>query len=647
MIMYCIFIPEAQVLWVFVIVILISAHLCAAEVRCFDCPGVSSPYDCSKIRRCRADEQCYIRAYVNDAYAIRYDMGCQSNGFCSVVPKRSFAQDKEILDLTYAQLALAKEYNNASMADILSGVFNVDSTGDDAEDSGETSHLIQKRQYEIPLCTKCCDKDHCNSELCPSSLITKPVGVRCYDCGLAFVTDPVLCLNVRYCGAGESCHVASQNSLFGIKYQVNCDSSNRCADQGSNTPYGKRDISERDILDPETDIIEKISKRDMIDPEIDYTEKISKRDMIDPETDYIEKISKRDMIDPETDEIEKISKRDAVQTVSRAGAVRCYTCCDTDFCNIDYCSKYRPLPGNMSTSAVTLASVTTATTMATTSAPRLSLLFVQYPEDVERELNSAPVQWVCQVDGLPAPVYRWKRLPADVDITSKASLSTDGKTSTLTFDPVTTADEGSYLCEASNQYETLNRTGKLTVWAPLVGTDPKLQPTTIVEEGTEVKLNCKHTGYPNPQYSWDINLDNGMKNTSTLTQYVIANITRDDSGTYECFVTNSRENKTLTTKVDVQYAPEFTAQLPVSMNVTEGSNFTFQCPAEGNPPPEWAFMYVDESNFPHILSNVFTTANSDALIIPKMLDTYSGSFTCFIKNSLGTKSQTVLVKVVP
>ncbi|RUS74369.1 hypothetical protein EGW08_017868 [Elysia chlorotica] len=584
-----------------------------AEVRCFDCSGMSSPYDCTKIQRCRTDEQCYLRAYVNDAYSIMYDMGCQSNSFCSVVPKRSLSQEKEILDFTYAQLALAKDAANMSMVDVFAGSPHKDlhiTAEDDAGNADELPHSIQKRQYEIPLCTKCCDQDHCNSDLCPSSLITKPSGLRCYDCGFATVTDPVLCLNVRYCGSDEKCHVASQTSPFGIKYQVNCDSVSRCTD--SSTPFGKRDV-------------------------FDF-ENVSISEIADSQNDGSGGISERDIADPGADEL---------QRVSRAGATRCFTCCDNDFCNIDYCSRYRPLPGITNISTVTTTSTTTAATTLTTPDPRLSLLFVQFPEDVERELNTAPVRWVCQADGLPAPVYRWTRSPGATDVTSQAAVSADGKTSTLTFDPVTPADEGTYTCEASNMYESVNRTGTLTVWAPLGYTDPKLISVTEVQEGSDVTLNCEHTGYPVPQYSWEISLENGVNSNSTLTKYVLSNVSRDDSGTYECYVDNGRENRTVTTRLNVTYAPEFTSMLPVSINVTEGSNFTFQCPAEGNPPPEWAFMYVDESNFPHILSNVFTTANSDALIITKMLDSYSGSYTCYIKNNLGTKSQTVTVKVVP
>ncbi|KAK3764275.1 hypothetical protein RRG08_033357 [Elysia crispata] len=88
-------------LWLLMTALVSGANLSRAEVRCFDCSGMSSPYDCTILQRCRTDEQCYIRAYVNDAYSIMYDMGCQSNSFCSVVPKRSFSQDKELLDLTY------------------------------------------------------------------------------------------------------------------------------------------------------------------------------------------------------------------------------------------------------------------------------------------------------------------------------------------------------------------------------------------------------------------------------------------------------------------------------------------------------------------------------------------------------------------
>ena len=202
------------------------------------------------------------------------------------------------------------------------------------EDAGELSHPIQKRQYEIPLCTKCCDQDHCNSELCPSSLITKPTGLRCYDCGLTFVTAPALCRNVRYCGSDERCHVASQTSPFGIKYQVNCDSSSRCT--GSSTPYGKREVVE--------------------------IENSSIKEITDPKKEEIEKIFKRETVtDPATG---------GAQRVSRAGATRCYTCCDNDFCNIDYFFKYRPLPGNTSISTVTTASTTAATITVTTPDPR-------------------------------------------------------------------------------------------------------------------------------------------------------------------------------------------------------------------------------------------------------------------------------------
>ena len=351
----------------FLVALSAGAHLSTAEVRCFDCPGVSSPHDCTKIKRCRDDQQCFTRAYVNDAYAIRYDMGCQSNGFCSVVPKRSFAQDKEILDLTYAQLELIKASNGTY-------IHTIATADESSERVEELSHHRQKRQYEIPLCTKCCDQDHCNSDLCPSSLITKPTGLRCYDCGFALVNDPAMCLNIRYCGAGESCHVASQSVFTGIKYQVNCYSTDSC--RGSSTPFGKREIvdSEKEkifVTDPE-----KISKREMIDPASDEPEKISKRDMIDPASDEPEKISKRDMIDPASDESEKISKREIIdpntekiQKISKRAATRCFTCCDTDLCNIDYCSRSRPLPGNMST-PITTAAPTSASTVGTTDNPR-------------------------------------------------------------------------------------------------------------------------------------------------------------------------------------------------------------------------------------------------------------------------------------
>ena len=125
---------------------------------------------------------------------------------------------------------------------------------------------------------------------------TAPSGTRleCYDCGDTELEDPSDCNITTMCDVGSLCWVGPTLS---DKWTVKCRSKDVCNLLGSNVPFGKRSTWENNST------------------------------------------------------FRKIKTFEA--RIKRNGQ-QCYTCCHTNRCNIDYCSKKRPLP--VSTSLVVVKS---------------------------------------------------------------------------------------------------------------------------------------------------------------------------------------------------------------------------------------------------------------------------------------------------
>lgn len=146
--------------------------------------------------------------------------------------------------------------------------------------------------------------------------------------------------------------------------------------------------------------------------------------------------------------------------------------------------------------------------------------------------------------GDPAPDINWRRKEADINLDKVKIVPGQG----LKIESVHPADEGTYICEASNLMGTISTFSVLKVREPPVIT-VKPQAHIQVSAGTPVTLSCMVTGSPKPAVYWtqesadEINMI--MPGTRHKNMYVasdnalkIEDPSLENSGHYSCSALN-------------------------------------------------------------------------------------------------------------
>ncbi|CAH3036901.1 unnamed protein product [Porites evermanni] len=151
-----------------------------------------------------------------------------------------------------------------------------------------------------------------------------------------------------------------------------------------------------------------------------------------------------------------------------------------------------------------------------------------------------------------------------------------------------------YRCQANNTVGAANST-TVTI---IVGVKPTVtfkRCPTPVTEGNNATLYCNATGCPVPNVAW-INASSGNIESSTKT-LVITAITRSERGSYICHASNEIGNGTQTCEIDVYYRPSSSAitTIPSNTTVLRGSNVSFTCTTDANPPANMYHFYFKGS----------------------------------------------------
>jgi hypothetical protein len=137
------------------------------------------------------------------------------------------------------------------------------------------------------------------------------------------------------------------------------------------------------------------------------------------------------------------------------------------------------------------------------------------------------VTFTVAASGTPAPTLQWRKNLANIS----------GQTGTsLTINPATLADAGSYDCVATNTCgSTPSNPAVLTVnTGPSFSTPPS--PLTVAD-GQPATFTVVVSGTPAPTLQWRKNTVNIPGATGT--SYTIASTVLADAGSYDCVATNS------------------------------------------------------------------------------------------------------------
>ncbi|XP_009958752.1 PREDICTED: hemicentin-1-like, partial [Leptosomus discolor] len=276
-------------------------------------------------------------------------------------------------------------------------------------------------------------------------------------------------------------------------------------------------------------------------------------------------------------------------------------------------------------------------------------VFTQEPSDESVDIGSN-VTLPCYVQGYPEPKVKWRRLNGASLFSRPFAVSSIShlRTGALSINNLWVSDEGTYICEAENQFgriqsrpATITVTGLVT---PLIGVSPA---TANVIEGQHLTLPCVLlAGNPVPDRRW-------IKNSMVLVPNPYINVRSDgslhlervrlqDGGDYTCMASNVAGTSNRTTTVNVYVLPVIQHGQQVFSTI-EGIPVTLPCKASGVPKPSIVWSKKGEVI---LSSNVKFSAGSDgSLYVVSPGGEETGEYMCTATNAAGYATRKVQLTV--
>ncbi|XP_070355230.1 cell adhesion molecule CEACAM6-like isoform X2 [Equus asinus] len=190
-------------------------------------------------------------------------------------------------------------------------------------------------------------------------------------------------------------------------------------------------------------------------------------------------------------------------------------------------------------------------------------------------------------------------------------------------------DSGSYTCLVHNSVTGLNRTTVKTITVSAELTKPNIacNNSNPVEHRDPVVLTCEPETQ-NTTYRWSINNQNlpdstWLKLSSDNRTLTLFNITRNDTGPYECETQNPvSAHRSDPFYLNVLYGPDAPTISPSDSYYQQGANLSLSCYAASNPPAQYSWLI-----------NGRPQQFTQELFIPNISANDSGSYTCLVHNS--------------
>ncbi|OPJ77524.1 hemicentin-1 isoform B [Patagioenas fasciata monilis] len=276
-------------------------------------------------------------------------------------------------------------------------------------------------------------------------------------------------------------------------------------------------------------------------------------------------------------------------------------------------------------------------------------VFTQEPGDESADIGSN-ITLPCYVQGYPEPKVKWRRLNGASLFSRPFAVSSVSqlRTGALSINSLWVSDEGTYICEAENQFgriqsrpATITVTGLVT---PLIGVSPA---TANVIEGQQLTLPCVLlAGNPIPERRW-------IKNSMVLVPNPYINIRSDgslhlervrlqDGGDYTCMASNVAGTSNKTTTVNVYVLPIIQHGQQIFSTI-EGIPVTLPCKASGVPKPSIVWSKKGEVI---LSSDVKFSAGSDgSLYVVSPEGEETGEYVCTATNAAGYATRKVQLTV--
>ncbi|KAK0397715.1 hypothetical protein QR680_002236 [Steinernema hermaphroditum] len=210
------------------------------------------------------------------------------------------------------------------------------------------------------------------------------------------------------------------------------------------------------------------------------------------------------------------------------------------------------------------------------------------------------------------------------------------------------SDEGTYFCEASNEFGSV-RSQEADVRSAVLKDEFKVRPKGLqVIVGSRAVLECSPPeGYPQPTVIWqkderELRIQDDDRMTIHGGNIVIDPVQRSDGGFYKCLAINMvGERESNPVKLSVLEKPHFVVE-PKDLVAEVGSSVSFDCRVSGDPSPTILWKKHNE-NMP--IGRSYIAPDNSALRIDRIEQSDEGEYVCSAKNSAGVIESSARLKV--
>ncbi|XP_028312888.1 hemicentin-1 [Gouania willdenowi] len=277
-----------------------------------------------------------------------------------------------------------------------------------------------------------------------------------------------------------------------------------------------------------------------------------------------------------------------------------------------------------------------------------SPLFSEAPVDVTASIGEN-ITLPCFARGFPRPTVTWrrqdgKRIPRKTESHSRTVQLEDGH---LLIQGVWLDDESLYICEAKNQFGTVQAEARVSV----TGLEPPLlaqaAPVITTGIGQSLSIPCMLLdGIPLPERHWSrdgkpVQLNGRMFLRSDGSLFIERTVP-EDTGTYVCTAVNVAGTMNITVSLEVHVPPQINAG-PYHYVANEGVAITLSCETKGVPKPD-----VGWSKGRQPLSREHSSLQSDPdgyLHIPHPTAEDAGIYICTATSAVGYASREIQLSV--
>ncbi|XP_074954342.1 vascular cell adhesion protein 1 isoform X3 [Phalacrocorax aristotelis] len=198
-------------------------------------------------------------------------------------------------------------------------------------------------------------------------------------------------------------------------------------------------------------------------------------------------------------------------------------------------------------------------------------------------MEGEPLKLTCVTESNPPPQIVWRKHLADESIQPLV------ENNVLSIPHARFTDSGLYICEAINL--VTNKTEEATVDIVIQGAphiaELSIEPSTIVQEGENVSIQCSAESNPPPKIILRRKSDSaGMGPYSEGGILLLPSVTFLNGGDYECVAENKFGKRKREITFNVEYGPKNTmiSVIPATV-VKEGETVMMTCISSGNPAP--------------------------------------------------------------